>query len=529
MNRWVRARHVLIHVNVSTMIVIEGDKTLNACTISAVPAHVLEQIDEVINDVAAGAGTIPQDLTPTAHSAPSIPVQLVPLTQSKPPTQHMITGHHPYSQQQQQQQPDWSNYQQQPTLNIAAMRGPTYPHYHSQPHQPQQQQHHDLLPATTNVINTAGVPQHEQQQIVAERISSILSSAPHDQQQQQQQSQPQQPPTTVSQASIQIKRAWTMNPHPASDSHYLGKSPWRCRSDDPRHAVVSDLFLHPILMTIAAHGDGEFKVIKINDQKSSSRLFAHAARLTIIVYFLVAFASAWYFFSLSLEMQVFLPWEWSIPFVCLSLFSGISYRSIHLSRRPARTRFQRQTAATATTTTVRSFFDRMDSWTTHQISCQCSGSTSPVEPRPCCSSSSTGNHSLALPAISPTWTEWFGQCRAWQRFHGDQCHLQRRAIRSLRTLVEATTRNQQFTNQSWRNQSSGHQEEEEYSDEKTKTSKNRWRWHERLLRTHVLVLLLSSPCAHLKKNRRCHVYPSNRLNTRGHWPRCAKRKNSSTN
>jgi hypothetical protein len=193
--------------------------------ILAVPAHVLEQIDEVINDVASGAGVIPQDLSQTTHPSPSIPVQLVPLTQSKLPTQHMITGHHPYGQQ----QSDWSNYQQQPTLNIAAMRGPPYSHYHGQPQQPQQQQqqlpsqqqqqqqqqHHDLLPATTNVINTAGVPQHEQQQIVAERISSILSSAPHEQQQP--------PPTTVSQASIQIKRAWMMNPHPTNDNHYLGK------------------------------------------------------------------------------------------------------------------------------------------------------------------------------------------------------------------------------------------------------------------------------------------------------------------
>jgi hypothetical protein len=117
----------------------------------------------------------------------------------------MITTHHSYVQQQH----EWSNYQQPPTLNIA-MRGPSsYPHYHPQQ---QQQHHHDLLPATTNVINTAGVPQHEQQQIVAERISSILSSSPHEQQQ-----------TTVSQAPIQIKRAWPMNQHQQADSHFLGK------------------------------------------------------------------------------------------------------------------------------------------------------------------------------------------------------------------------------------------------------------------------------------------------------------------
>jgi len=121
----------------------------------------------------------------------------------------MITTHHPYVQQQSTH--EWSNYQQQPTLNIAAaVRGlPSYPHYHSQQ---QQQHHHDLLPATTNVINTAGVPQHEQQQIVAERISSILASSPHEQQQ-----------TTVSQAPIQIKRAWPMNQHQQPDSHFLGK------------------------------------------------------------------------------------------------------------------------------------------------------------------------------------------------------------------------------------------------------------------------------------------------------------------
>ena len=215
MNRRVQERYASIHVNVSIVTGIE--RIVNLHVILAVPAHVLEQIDEVINDVAAGAGIIPQDLAQTTHPAPLIPVQLVSLTQSKLPTQHMITSHHPYGQQ----QSDWSNYQQQPTLNIAAMRGPPYPHYHGQAQQQQQQQqlqqqqHHDLLPATTNVINTAGVPQHEQQQIVAERISSILSSAPHEQQQP--------PTTTISQASIQIKRAWTMNPHPANDNHYLGK------------------------------------------------------------------------------------------------------------------------------------------------------------------------------------------------------------------------------------------------------------------------------------------------------------------
>jgi len=176
-------------------------------SISGVPSHVLEQIDEVINDVISGAGVIPQEVSSNTHP-PSIPVQLVPLTQSKLQPQHMITTHHPYVQQQQQH--EWSNYQQQPTLNIAMRGPPSYPHYH--PQQQQQQHHHDLLPATTNVINTAGVPQHEQQQIVAERISSILASSPHEQQQ-----------TTVSQAPIQIKRAWPINQHQQVDSHFLGK------------------------------------------------------------------------------------------------------------------------------------------------------------------------------------------------------------------------------------------------------------------------------------------------------------------
>ena len=181
--------------------------------LQSVPPHVLEQIDEVINDVISGAGMIPHDLTPTPPHPPSIPVQVVPLTQPKIQSQHMITAHHPYVQQQQQPTShDWSNYQQQPTLNIAAAAVrtlPSYPHYHSQQ---QQQHHHDLLPATTNVINTAGVPQHEQQQIVAERISSILASSPHEQQQ-----------TTVAQAPIQIKRAWPMNQHQQAESHFLGK------------------------------------------------------------------------------------------------------------------------------------------------------------------------------------------------------------------------------------------------------------------------------------------------------------------
>jgi len=125
----------------------------------------------------------------------------------------MITTHHPYIQQQPlPPSHDWSNYQQQPTLNIAtAVRGlPPYSHYHTQ--QQQQQQHHDLIPATTNVINTAGVPQHEQQQIVAERISSILALSPHEQQQ-----------TTVTQAPIQIKRAWPMNQHQQTVNDFLGK------------------------------------------------------------------------------------------------------------------------------------------------------------------------------------------------------------------------------------------------------------------------------------------------------------------
>jgi hypothetical protein len=192
--------------------------------LQSVPPHVLEQIDEVINDVISGAGLIPQEVASTNHP-PSIPVQIVPLTQPKIQSQHMITTHHPYVQQQSTH--EWSNYQQQPTLNIAAaVRGlPSYPHYHSQQ---QQQHHHDLLPATTNVINTAGVPQHEQQQIVAERISSILASSPHEQQQ-----------TTVTQAPIQIKRAWPMNQHPQADNHFL------------------DLFSHSTIMTIAVNGDGE--------------------------------------------------------------------------------------------------------------------------------------------------------------------------------------------------------------------------------------------------------------------------------
>ncbi|CAF1560534.1 unnamed protein product, partial [Rotaria sordida] len=175
----------------------------------SVPPHVLEQIDEVINDVISGAGMIPQEVSSNTHPS-STPVQIVPLTQPKIQPQHMITTHHPYIQQQQQIH-EWSNYQQQPTLNIAAMRGPpSYTHYHSQ----QQQHHHDLLPATTNVINTAGVQHPEQQQIVAERISSILASSPHEQQQ-----------TTISQTPIQIKRAWPMNQHQQSgDNHFLGRS-----------------------------------------------------------------------------------------------------------------------------------------------------------------------------------------------------------------------------------------------------------------------------------------------------------------
>ncbi|CAF2074249.1 unnamed protein product [Rotaria magnacalcarata] len=186
----------------------------------SVPPHVLEQIDEVISDVVSGAGTIPHEIASNTHP-PSTPVQIVPLTQPKIPPPHMIATHHPYVQQQQHQVHEWSNYQQQPTLNIAAMRGPpSYSHYHPQ----QQQHHHDLLPATTNVINTAGVPQHEQQQIVAERISSILASSPHEQQQ-----------TSVTQAPIQIKRAWPMNQQ--GDSHFL------------------DLFSHSTIMTIAVNGD----------------------------------------------------------------------------------------------------------------------------------------------------------------------------------------------------------------------------------------------------------------------------------
>ena len=190
---------------------INTNKT-RADPLQSVPAHVLEQIDEVINDVVSGGGSIPQDITPTSH-IPTMPVQIAPLSQPKLQSQHMITTHHPYIQQQPlPPSHDWSNYQQQPTLNIAtAVRGlPPYSHYHTQ--QQQQQQHHDLIPATTNVINTAGVPQHEQQQIVAERISSILASSPHEQQQ-----------TTVTQAPIQIKRAWPMNQHQQTENHFLGK------------------------------------------------------------------------------------------------------------------------------------------------------------------------------------------------------------------------------------------------------------------------------------------------------------------
>lgn len=169
----------------------------------------------------------------------------------------MITTHHPYVQQQQQpppQQPsthDWSNYQQQPTLNIATATVrtlPSYPHYHPQQ---QQQHHHDLLPATTNVINTAGVPQHEQQQIVAERISSILASSPHEQQQ-----------TTVTQAPIQIKRAWPMNQHQQAESHFLGKNIPRVPYLRNAHSLRTDFFSHGTMMTIAVNGDGEFQVIK---------------------------------------------------------------------------------------------------------------------------------------------------------------------------------------------------------------------------------------------------------------------------
>ena len=103
----------------------------------SVPPHVLEQIDEVISDVISGAGMIPQEAVSNTHQT-ATPVQIVPLTQPpKTQPQHMITTHHPYVQQQQQQTHEWSNYQQQPTLNIAAMRGPpSYTHYH-----PQQQQH----------------------------------------------------------------------------------------------------------------------------------------------------------------------------------------------------------------------------------------------------------------------------------------------------------------------------------------------------------------------------------------------------
>lgn len=225
--------------------------------ISAVPSHVLEQIDEVINDVISGAGVIPQDLSATTNPPP-IPVQIVPLTQPKLQAQHMITPHHPYVQQAQQPPPphqpsthDWSNYQQQPTLNIATATVrtlPSYPHYHPQQ---QQQHHHDLLPATTNVINTAGVPQHEQQQIVAERISSILASSPHEQQQ-----------TTVTQAPIQIKRAWPMNQHQPAESHFLGKHIQHVLYVSNAHSLRTDFFSHGPMMTIAVNGDGEFQVIK---------------------------------------------------------------------------------------------------------------------------------------------------------------------------------------------------------------------------------------------------------------------------
>jgi hypothetical protein len=191
---------------------------LTRSSISAVPIHVLEQIDEVINDVVAGAGTIPQDGIASTHS-PSVPMQLISLTQSKLATPQLIAPHHPYAAQ--QPPTDWSNYQQQQqqqptTLNIAAVRGPTaYSNY--LPANTSSQAHHDLLPATTNVINTAGVPQHEQQQIVAERISSILSSSTHDQQVT--------PITTnpVAQPSIQIKRTWSVNHHGNNETHFLGK------------------------------------------------------------------------------------------------------------------------------------------------------------------------------------------------------------------------------------------------------------------------------------------------------------------
>ena len=198
----------------------------------------------MISDVISGAGSIPRDPSSTTHP-PSMPVQIVPLTQPKLQPQHMITTHHPYVQQQQTH--EWSNYQQQPTLNIAAMRGPpSYPHYHPQ----QQQHHHDLLPATTNVINTAGVPQHEQQQIVAERISSILASSPHEQQQ-----------TNVSQTPIQIKRAWPINQHQQGESHFLGKLN---KILIKLNKIITDLFPQSTIMSIAVNGDGESKVIKIN-------------------------------------------------------------------------------------------------------------------------------------------------------------------------------------------------------------------------------------------------------------------------
>ena len=201
---------------------------------------------------------IPQEpLSATSHP-PSIPVQIVPLTQPKIQSQHMITTHPSYIQQSSTH--EWSNYQpqhQQPTLNIAttAVRGlPTYSHYHSQ------QQHHDLLPATTNVINTAGVPQHEQQQIVAERISSILASSPHDQ-------QPTTTTATVTQTPIQIKRAWPINQHQQSDNHLFGKfslEKKKKRKNSFHNNNTTDLFSHTTIMTIAVNGDGEFKVIKTN-------------------------------------------------------------------------------------------------------------------------------------------------------------------------------------------------------------------------------------------------------------------------
>lgn len=182
----------------------------------AVPPHILEQIDEVINEVVSGAGVIPNDHGPSSQPPPTNTIQLVPISQAKIPAQHMITTNHTYVQQPSQPQADWSNYQQQqPTLNIAAVRGPApYSPYHSQQQAPT---HHDLLPATTNVINTPGAPQHEQQQIVAERISSILASTSHDQQQQQSQ-----PVTAVSQTPIHLKRTWSMHQHAINENQYIG-------------------------------------------------------------------------------------------------------------------------------------------------------------------------------------------------------------------------------------------------------------------------------------------------------------------